>query len=79
MSSEGKLLWQPTQDWIEKSNMYDYMQWLKSHKNLEFKNYHTLWRWSATEVEEFWGSIWEYYKVEASSPYEVQNGSREQG
>ena len=44
-----------------------------------------LWHWSVTELEAFWASIWEFFDVRASSPYErvlgrgrcpARNGSR---
>jgi acetoacetyl-CoA synthetase len=36
-----------------------------------------LWEWSVNELEEFWASIWEYFDVQASRPYERVLGSHE--
>lgn len=30
-----------------------------------FAGYEDLWRWSVTEVDDFWGAIWEYFDVRA--------------
>src|SRR4051794_14130988 len=32
-------------------------------------NYHELWEWSTTDIENFWASVWEYCGVKASSSY----------
>ena len=77
MASEGKLLWQPRPEWLETTNMYDFMQWLKSRHQLEFKDYHALWRWSTDHLEDFWEAIWQYYHVEASAPYDTVLVKRE--
>ena len=77
MASEGKLLWEPHQDWLEKTNMYGFMQWLKSRHRLEFKDYHSLWRWSTEQLEDFWEAMWEYYRIESSAPYETVLVKRE--
>src|SRR6185437_9764345 len=36
--------------------------------NLE--GYHDLWQWSVDELEDFWASLWEFFEVESSEPYE---------
>ncbi|MFD1038210.1 acetoacetate--CoA ligase [Virgibacillus byunsanensis] len=68
---EGTLLWEPSNSWKEQSNLHDYMKWLKEHKKLDFKDYHSLWEWSVNELEHFWESIWEYFKIQAKSPYKT--------
>ena len=50
--------------------MADYMQWLKRNKGLEFKDYPSLWKWSAEQIEDFWESIWEYFQVISHTPYQ---------
>ena len=37
--------------------------------DLTFGEYNPLWEWSATEIEEFWASIWDFFSVQASTPY----------
>ena len=64
------LLWQPSAEWINQSNLKQYMSWLAENKALSFKNYDALWQWSVEEVESFWKSIWEYFSVKSYTPYQ---------
>ncbi|TFJ91859.1 acetoacetate--CoA ligase [Lentibacillus salicampi] len=68
---EGTLLWEPTEKRKKQSQIYDYMNWLSEHKNLNFSDYHSLWKWSVDELEKFWESIWEYFDIQAKDPYET--------
>jgi acetoacetyl-CoA synthetase len=65
----GELLWEPSAESVERSQMSLYMRWLAAERGLEFDDYEALWRWSATEIEDFWASIWDYFEVDASTPY----------
>lgn len=66
---EGSLLWQPTQDDIIASNLYQYMQWLKTHKNLNFSTYNELWHWSVTQIEDFWESLFTFFDLKYSKSW----------
>ncbi|WP_164670832.1 acetoacetate--CoA ligase [Virgibacillus doumboii] len=68
---EGALLWEPDEKRKEDSNIYNYMKWLKQHKNLHFDDYHSLWKWSTEKLELFWKSIWEYFDIQAKEPYQT--------
>jgi acetoacetyl-CoA synthetase len=46
-----------------------YENWLREHRGLGFARYEDLWRWSTTEIEAFWGSMWEYLQIESPTPY----------
>jgi acetoacetyl-CoA synthetase len=67
--SEGTLLWEPTEERKKSSGMYQYMQWLKERRGLEFQDYDALWQWSVDHLEDFWETVWEYTKVQSSAPY----------
>src|SRR5699024_6588651 len=45
------------------------IKWLNSKKDLTFKTYDDLWKWSVNHIEAFWESIWEYFEVTSSTPY----------
>ena len=66
---EGTLLWEPTKDRIENSKLKSYMAWLEKEKNLSFDTYGELWDWSVTDLEDFWECLWEYFDIQATSPY----------
>lgn len=69
MKSAPTVLWEPTQEFMNQSNMVRYMKWLKEHRGLELDNYPELWAWSVSQLEEFWSTIWEYFNVKSSHPY----------
>jgi len=64
------LLWQPDARTRENAHLQRYLYWLAREKNLVFADYQTLWRWSADHPDQFWGTVWQYFKVIAHSQYE---------
>jgi acetoacetyl-CoA synthetase len=66
-ASRGELLWTPSDEAIERSNLTRYMRWLEAERGLDFGgDYHALWRWSTDSLEEFWQTIWDYFDVQHS-------------
>lgn len=66
---EGTLLWEPSEEFCENAMITKYTRWLSEKKQLDFKNYNELWEWSVDKLEDFWGSIWEYFDIDSSTPY----------
>ncbi|MFU8849638.1 acetoacetate--CoA ligase [Micromonospora sp. SL1-18] len=64
----GDMLWTPPADVRERSRIGDYLRWLAEHRGLEFADYDALWRWSVTDLDAFWRSIWDYFEVVAHTP-----------
>jgi acetoacetyl-CoA synthetase len=64
----GELLWEPSPEGVERSQMTAYMRWLARERGVELDGYDALWRWSVTELEDFWASIWDYFEVISSTP-----------
>jgi len=56
--------------------MTRFMRWAGERRGRPFSDYDELWRWSVDEVEDFWASIWEFFNVRASRPYERVLDSR---
>ncbi len=48
-----------------------YQDWLSQHKGLSFDNYDALWRWSTTDLNAFWQSIWDYFDMRSPTPYQA--------
>jgi acetoacetyl-CoA synthetase len=46
-----------------------YQDWLRETRGLAFDNYDALWRWSVTELDAFWQSIWDYARIESPTPH----------
>ena len=67
--SAGEKLWEPTPEAIERSQMTEYMRWLAAERGVEAADYESLWRWSVESLEDFWGSIWEYFDVQSSGEF----------
>ncbi|MEW6140217.1 MAG: acetoacetate--CoA ligase [Thermodesulfobacteriota bacterium] len=68
--TEGTLLWEPSEEWKRQANVTKYLEWLRKEKGRNFRDYQELWHWSVTDIEEFWASLWSFYQVKASRPYE---------
>ncbi|WP_170086898.1 acetoacetate--CoA ligase [Kyrpidia spormannii] len=66
---EGSLLWEGSEVFKHNTNLYRYMQWLKETRGLTFSSYEELWRWSVSDLDAFWTSIWDFFDIKASKPY----------
>ena len=77
--SEKKLLWMPSPEFIKGSVMFKYVSYLNDVLGYDFeisenslenvKHYGKLWQWSVENIEEFWESIWQYFRVISHSKY----------
>jgi acetoacetyl-CoA synthetase len=68
--SEGSLLWTPPEQRKAQAHISQYLNWLKEKKGLDFGSYDQLWQWSVTHLDDFWGSIWDYFQIKAHQPYQ---------
>lgn len=46
-----------------------YQHWLREQRGLEFDSYDALWRWSTTELDAFWQSVWDYFDLQSPTPH----------
>ena len=79
MSAQPEILWQPSAEQLAGTNLARYIEWLASERALEFdvSDYNELQRWSATEIESFWASIWDYFSVLADGDASLVLADRE--
>jgi acetoacetyl-CoA synthetase len=63
--------WTPSLESVESSELTRYM------RSRGLATYDELWRWSVTELEAFWASLWEWFQIRASRPYSQVLGRRE--
>jgi acetoacetyl-CoA synthetase len=54
---EGKVLWEPPPELLNDSKLARYT------RDRGFGSYDELWRWSVTDLDGFWRSLWELYEV----------------
>jgi acetoacetyl-CoA synthetase len=66
---EGTVLWEPTKEIVKHATITKYLRWLESERGLSFNDYGSLWKWSVEEIENFWQSLWEFFDIKASEPY----------
>ena len=46
-----------------------YQNWLAAERGLYFDSYDALWRWSVTDQEAFWQSLWDYDGMVSPTPH----------
>ncbi|WP_420473534.1 acetoacetate--CoA ligase [Noviherbaspirillum sp. ST9] len=70
MNDHPRPLWTPSPARIEASRMKEYMRWLAREKKVNVDSYEALWQWSVDELPAFWESIWQYFDIRSSKPWE---------
>ncbi|MFO7884504.1 MAG: acetoacetate--CoA ligase [Desulfobacteraceae bacterium] len=66
----AKLLWEPSQERIEQTNMYRFMQRVNKTYNKDFIDYDALYNWSVENIEDFWKEMWDFAGIKASKSYD---------
>jgi len=66
----AKLLWEPSQERVENSNMFRFMQRVNEKYDKRFVDYDELYKWSIENLEAFWTEMWDFAGIKASKPYE---------
>ncbi|MGU3628499.1 acetoacetate--CoA ligase [Comamonas sp. C24C] len=46
-----------------------YQNWLRETRGMSFADYDALWRWSTSDLDAFWQSIWEYFDLQSPTPH----------
>ena len=62
------MLWQASAERLSASPITSYISFLKQTRDLTFNDYQSLWQWSVDDIEGFWASIWEHFKVQSATP-----------
>jgi acetoacetyl-CoA synthetase len=68
--AEPPIVWTPSEERIASAAITHYRVWVNDTRGLRLEEYHDLWQWSVDEPEAFWESIWQFFEVHASAPYE---------
>jgi acetoacetyl-CoA synthetase len=58
--------WPPT---LPVPRLTRYREWLAAEYGLRFADYESLWRWSTTDLDAFWGSLWRWFDIESPTPF----------
>ncbi|MEZ4774658.1 MAG: acetoacetate--CoA ligase [Bacteroidia bacterium] len=62
-------LWSPSVEFFRSSRMYDFVEWLKAEKRLEFANYDALYAWSVVAPSDFWESVFLFFEIVYAGNY----------
>jgi acetoacetyl-CoA synthetase len=46
-----------------------YQNWLRETRGLSFDSYDALWRWSTSDLDAFWQSVWDYFDLQSPTSY----------
>lgn len=60
---EGSLLWTPSEQIIEDTNITKFIRWLADNYNLQFADYDALWKWSVDDIPAFWKYLSNYCEI----------------
>jgi len=74
---EGELLWTPDPQRVATTRLVEYQRWLARERGLAFDDFAALHRWSVSELDAFWRSIFDYFDVRSSTPVGPVLGRRE--
>ena len=69
-ATNSALLWQPSNQRINESNMMAFARQVQSELGLSFTNYDELQQWSITEPEQFWRQVWQFTDIRATQPWQ---------
>ncbi|MFD5794227.1 acetoacetate--CoA ligase [Streptomyces diastatochromogenes] len=64
----------PDPETAARSRIADFARWAVRHRDAlggeAPSDYKALYQWSVTDLEGFWAAVWEYFDVDATTPYE---------
>ncbi|MGE5332031.1 MAG: acetoacetate--CoA ligase [Nitrospirota bacterium] len=46
-----------------------FQNWLREQRGLSFDDYDAFWRWSTTDLDAFWQSVWDYFDIQSPTPH----------
>src|SRR5664279_5953714 len=75
--SDAEVLWTPSPERVESARITAFQRTVRDTRGLDPPTYSDLLHWSVTDLEAFWGSIWEHFGIRASTPYTAVLGRRE--
>ncbi len=74
--TEREVLWTPSPCRVAAATLTRYQRWLRVERGVDTRSYDELWRWSVSDLDEFWGSIVEFFDVRFSAPPSAVLGRR---
>ncbi len=69
METKHKVLWEPTEEIINKSNIKKFIDFVNRRYGLNIKDYFSLYEWSCKNIPEFWSAFWDFSGVKYSEKF----------
>ncbi|ETR72441.1 MAG: Acetoacetyl-coenzyme A synthetase [Candidatus Magnetoglobus multicellularis str. Araruama] len=66
----AKILWQPNEGFVGKSNMSRFMQQISHTFHVQFPHYSDFYEWSITHIPEFWEQFLQFAKITTRGTYQ---------
>ncbi|CAG4883677.1 Acetoacetyl-coenzyme A synthetase [Georgfuchsia toluolica] len=60
--------WIPSPQRIDSARITAFQRWLASERGLQLNDYDALWQWSVSDLEAFWGAVWDYFDIRSTTP-----------
>lgn len=61
--ASNELLWRPSQECINNSELNRFMTFVNRENDQEFNSYQALYNWSISDKQTFWSDIWNFFEV----------------
>ena len=65
----SELLWEPSQERIESTNMFRFMREINDCFGTDLTCYPELYQWSVDHIPQFWSRVWDFAGIIHSTPY----------
>ncbi|MBW2369350.1 MAG: acetoacetate--CoA ligase, partial [Deltaproteobacteria bacterium] len=65
----AKMLWKPSDEKIQQTNMFCFMTQINEKLGLNLSNYEQLHQWSIDNIPAFWEAMWAFAQIKASADY----------
>jgi len=60
---KNKILWKPSDQQIQKSNLFLFQQKLNKRYSLKLQSFQQLHQWSIENAEQFWSEVWDFTEI----------------
>ncbi|MEX0428524.1 acetoacetate--CoA ligase [Nocardioides sp. DS6] len=60
---EPELLYEPSPQMYDGARVWRYLDWLREHRGVDLAGWDELYAWSVEHLEDFWGSLWDYFGI----------------
>lgn len=65
-TTHADILWSPSQEQIDQSNLTVFMKFIHEKSNLLFEKYEQLYDWSVSDPNSFWSLMWDFTKIKST-------------